>query len=95
MWIYAQRLREVSYRMGESAMAKGSRPPPAESASMPFDTAHTADALQFAPAADLDAAFDAAGDMDVAWAMENPERAMAVLMVAPRPCAALDALLGL
>ena len=32
---------------------------------------------------------------DVAWAVANPERALAFLMVAPQPCEALDALLNL
>ena len=62
---------------------------------MPFDTALPTDAVQFAaPAASSDAfARTAAPDPD--WALANPERALAFLMVAPQPCEALDALLGL
>jgi hypothetical protein len=44
-------------------------------------------------AADLAAAYEAAGELDAAWALANPERALAILMVDPRPCAALDALI--
>lgn len=34
-------------------------------------------------------------DLDPEWAERNPERAMAWLFVTPRPCEALDRLLGL
>ncbi|GAC1578163.1 MAG: hypothetical protein NVS3B5_10600 [Sphingomicrobium sp.] len=34
-------------------------------------------------------------DLDPDWAQRNPERAMAWLFVTPRPCQALDRLLGL
>ena len=33
-------------------------------------------------------------DLDPEWAERNPERAMAWLFVTPRPCEALDRLLG-
>jgi hypothetical protein len=65
---------------------------------MPFDAAARplADTISFAEAAsdDLHAAFEDA-ELDAAWASANPDRALAFLMVSPRPCAALDALLGL
>lgn len=35
------------------------------------------------------------GDPDLAWAKANPDRLLAFLYVSPRPCAALDALIGL
>lgn len=62
---------------------------------MPFDIADTAAAQAFsAPAAiDLSAAFEAeAPNVDAALA--NPDAALAFLFLAPRPCAALDALLA-
>lgn len=63
---------------------------------MPFDAAAIDNVVQFAAApVDLSAAFDAAQAPDADWALANPERALAFLMVAPQPCAALDALLGL
>ncbi len=63
---------------------------------MPFDAAATDTVIRFAaPAGDLPSAFTAAGAPDADWAVANPERALAFLMVAPQPCAALDALLGL
>jgi hypothetical protein len=40
-------------------------------------------------------AIDRAGDPDPRWAETDPSRLMAYLFVAPRPCAAVDALLGL
>ena len=45
-------------------------------------------------ALDLAAAYDAAPELDADWALANPERALAVLMVDPRPCAAFDALIA-
>ncbi len=63
---------------------------------MPFDAAAT-QAIHFAAAAgeEMTAAFDAAGELDAAWAVQNPEKALAFLMVSPSPCAALDALTAL
>jgi hypothetical protein len=63
---------------------------------MPFDVA----ARPAAPAAfaaetpDLAAAFARAGAPEADWAVANPDRALAFLMVSPQPCAALDALLA-
>jgi hypothetical protein len=45
-------------------------------------------------AADVAAAYAAAEDLDAAWALANPEKALAALMVDPRPGAALDALIA-
>ena len=56
---------------------------------MPFDAA----AYPAEPIA-LAAAFDAARPPEADWALANPEKALAFLMVAPQPCAALDALLA-
>ena len=55
---------------------------------MPFDAA----AFSAEPT-NLAAAFDAARPPEAEWALANPEKALAFLMVAPQPCAALDALL--
>lgn len=70
---------------------------------MPFDAeisvraAHLLDieprAARSAP--DLTAAMVFAGDPDREWARANPDRLLAFLYVSPRPCAALDDLLGL
>lgn len=38
---------------------------------------------------------DAAGDPCPLWAAQNPDRALALLFVAPRACAAVDALVSL
>lgn len=38
---------------------------------------------------------DAAGDPCPNWAVENPDRALALLFVAPRACAAVDVLISL
>lgn len=48
-----------------------------------------------APALPLPALIDAAGDPCPMWAAENPDRALALLFVAPRACAAVDALVSL
>ncbi len=61
---------------------------------MPFDAAAPTDTLiGFNAPAGLP--FVEARAPDAAWAAANPERALAFLMVAPQPCAALDALLDL
>ena len=39
--------------------------------------------------------FTNAPDPEAAWAIANPDRAMAFLFVSPRPCAALESLLSL
>ena len=39
--------------------------------------------------------FENIADPDPDWAVKNPERAMALLFVSPRPCDALDAVMGL
>jgi hypothetical protein len=59
---------------------------------MPFDVASTETLVRFNAPAAIGA--DQA-ELDAAWAVANPERALAFLMVAPQPCAALDALLDL
>lgn len=64
---------------------------------MPFDAAvRPLDTIAFAGVSpdDLHNAFESA-ELDAAWASANPDRALAFLMVSPRPCAALDALIGL
>jgi hypothetical protein len=83
MWIFAQRFGAFSYRLGENAMAKGVE----ILRGAPF---MTTDLL----AAALDAAYQGADAVDPAWALANPEKALAVLMVDPRPCPALDALIA-
>ncbi len=63
---------------------------------MPFDTAAAQDIRFAAPAGDeVKTAFEAAGELDADWAVQNPEKALAFLMVSPSPCAALDALTAL
>ena len=63
---------------------------------MPFDiAAHPAAPAAFAAQPDdLAAAYAGARAPEAGWAMENPDRALAFLMVSPQPCAALDALLA-
>ncbi len=62
---------------------------------MPFDAA-AAPVVQSAFAAeDLSAAFERAEAPAADWAVENPHDTLAFLFVSPRPCAALDALMGL
>lgn len=63
---------------------------------MPFDAEPSAFNVRFAAPADRPATARAPVlALDAAWALANPERALAFLMVAPQPCAALDALLDL
>ena len=59
---------------------------------MPFDIA--AEPLVQSPANDLAAAFEEARAPEAGWAAENPDRALALLFVDPRPCEALDVLLA-
>jgi hypothetical protein len=61
---------------------------------MPFDSVSYAPARQPAavPAARL---IDAAPELCPEWAQANPDRALALLFVAPRDCAAVDALTAL
>ena len=40
----------------------------------------------------ISALFDAAGDPCPVWAEQNPDRALALLFVAPRDCVAVDVL---
>jgi len=40
----------------------------------------------------MSALFDAAGDPCPIWAEQNPDRALALLFVAPRDCVAVDVL---
>ena len=61
---------------------------------MPFDAA-AAPVVQSTLATDLTAAFDRAAEPTADDALENPGQALAFLFVSPRPCAALDALMGL
>ena len=60
---------------------------------MPFDSATYAPAQPVAiPAARL---IDAVQDLCPEWAELNPDRALALLFVAPRDCAAVDVLTAL
>ena len=63
---------------------------------MPFDiAADPAPIVQsVAQEADLGAAFAAAAAPKADWAVANPDRALAFLMVAPQPCESLDVLLA-
>lgn len=61
---------------------------------MAFDaTAYTAAAP--ASTVPISALIDTAGDPCPMWAIENPDRALALLFVAPRACAAVDVLVSL
>ncbi len=54
------------------------------------------DAAAYAPAAvPVSALIGRAGDPCPAWAIENPDRALALLFVAPRACPAVDVLVSL
>ncbi|WP_332660948.1 hypothetical protein [Brevundimonas sp.] len=61
---------------------------------MAFDAAAyvPASPIQVLPAVEP---LDAAGDLCPAWTAENPDRALALLFVAPRACAAVDVLVSL
>lgn len=62
---------------------------------MAFDSAAYSPAIRTAfptPTAALIDAFDAPCPI---WAAENPDRALALLFVAPRDCAAVDVLVSL
>lgn len=48
-----------------------------------------------APALPVSALIDAVGEPCPMWAAENPDRALALLFVAPRACAAVDVLASL
>ncbi|MGZ9113937.1 MAG: hypothetical protein ACXW3K_04880 [Brevundimonas sp.] len=61
---------------------------------MAFDAA-TYTVIPVAPVVSVSALIDTAGDPCPVWAMENPDRALALLFVAPRACAAVDALVSL
>ncbi len=60
---------------------------------MAFDMEFAADAIVVKTQPSLAKAFAAEPEPD--WAQSNPDRLLAFLYVSPRPCAALDALLGL
>jgi hypothetical protein len=49
----------------------------------------------FEAAYDSVSAFGNIPDPDPAWAKRNPDRALALLYVSPRPCEALDRLLNI
>jgi hypothetical protein len=61
---------------------------------MPFDAAAQPVVQSAFAADDLAAAFDRASEPTLDDALENPSQALAFLFVSPRPCAALDALMG-
>lgn len=62
---------------------------------MPFDAGFPTETPAAAERAVQAAALiEAVGDPDPAWAASNPDRMLAFLFVAPRDCAAVDALLA-
>ncbi|MGZ9114015.1 MAG: hypothetical protein ACXW3K_05270 [Brevundimonas sp.] len=61
---------------------------------MAFDAA-TYTVATLVPVLPVSVLIDTAGDPCPVWAMENPDRALALLFVAPRACAAVDALVSL
>ncbi len=62
---------------------------------MAFDSAAYTPALQTAMPRSTAALIDASDDLCPLWAAENPDRALALLFVAPRDCAAVDILVSL
>lgn len=62
---------------------------------MAFDSAAYTPAAQTAMSRSTAALIDATGDPCPMWAAENPDRALALLFVAPRDCAAVDVLVSL
>ena len=48
-----------------------------------------------APAPTLIASIDAMGDLCPVWTQQNPDRALALLFVAPQDCVAVDILTSL
>lgn len=61
---------------------------------MAFDTA-TYTSSSPTPSAPVSGLIDTVGDLCPIWAVENPDRALALLFVAPRACVAVDALVAL
>ncbi|HEY0102649.1 MAG TPA: hypothetical protein VGB60_04200 [Brevundimonas sp.] len=53
------------------------------------------DSLAFAPAARTEHRLDMAAALCPEWTRENPDRALALLFVAPSDCAAVDVLVSL
>ncbi|MDO9587700.1 MAG: hypothetical protein Q8R45_06790 [Brevundimonas sp.] len=62
---------------------------------MAFDSAAYTPAIRTVLPAPTAALIEAAGDPCPIWAAENPDRALALLFVAPRDCAAVDVLVSL
>lgn len=62
---------------------------------MAFDAAVYPTRRPAAAPLSIAALIDAAGDPCPIWAAENPDRALALLFVAPRDCAAVDILVSL
>ena len=62
---------------------------------MAFDAAAYTPAVQTAMPRSTAALIDASGAPCPIWAAENPDRALALLFVAPRDCAAVDVLFSL
>ncbi len=61
---------------------------------MAFDAAAYTSA-PMASAMPVSTLIDARGDLCPTWTAENPDRALALLFVAPRACAAVDVLVAL
>lgn len=62
---------------------------------MPFDSANYAPAQSTPVAAPATRLIDTVPDLCPEWAALNPDRALALLFVAPRDCAAVDVLTAL
>lgn len=62
---------------------------------MAFDSADCTPAAQTAMPRSTAALIDASDAPCPIWAAENPDRALALLFVAPRDCAAVDVLVSL
>ncbi|MDP3803571.1 hypothetical protein [Brevundimonas sp.] len=62
---------------------------------MAFDAAAYSLATSTFPARSAAALIDAIGDPCPIWTAENPDRALALLFVAPRDCVAVDILVSL
>lgn len=61
---------------------------------MAFDAAaYTADSLK--PVMPVSTLIEATDELCPVWAAENPDRALALLFVAPRACAAVDVVCSL
>lgn len=62
---------------------------------MAFDSAAYTPAIRTVLPTPPATLIEAAGDPCPIWAAENPDRALALLFVAPRDCAAVDVLVSL